>query len=730
MNKHPLFLAALLSSAATTPVDAAPVYWDTNAESPGAGSPPNGDWASSAFWSSDPAGMVAVTTAWTPDDTAFFSAGTDATDTFTVSGNATTAGINVEEGGLTVSGTITLGTGPVNVNAGASLITNHSLRIGASVGSVYTLDGGKLETTNTGNAGSFVDTDSTIVLAAGGGTIAYSGTVLNIINFNTTTNPTGTTISGPGSLTKTGSGVIAIATACTYAGTTTVSEGELRIRTSANRLPITTAATVNAPGILNLNTVSQRVGSLSGNGTVGLANATLTVGDATSFAFNGVIKDTANYGAGGSGTVGGSVTKVGAGTLTLTGLNAHTTLTTLSAGGITVDPGASLSGTANLTVNGGTLNLNNAAQTIKALAGTGGTINLGTGHTLTSDPLTSTSCASTITGPGGLTRLNTDITKRILTLTGSSSYSGPTLINGGTLQVDGALTASPVTVNTGGTLGGGGTLGAAVAVASGGAVAPGASAGTLNFGSTLTFDSGSFYNVEITGAAAADKVNVTGTLTANGTVKVTLSGYVPVAGNTFDIADAASITGTPTFDFSSAVLTAGLTWDTSLFASTGVIKVSGGSDPFVAWAASFGLTGGKADDDDKDGAINLLEFATNSNPKTAGDGARTYGKLHLLGGDSVLTLTVATRSGASFSGAVQQTATKDNVIYTVQGSDTLTDWNSVVITELNAADSAAVQASLSLPTLDAGWEWHTFRTDGGTATDPRDFIRLLVAAQP
>lgn len=729
MKKHPLFLAALLSSATASPVGAATVYWDSNAETPGAGAAPAGDWAASFFWSPDAAGESSDPLGWVSGDVAVFSAGTDATNAYTVTGNATTAGITVEEGLLTIGGTITLGTGPVNVNAGASVITNSSARISAAIGAVYTLDGGKLETTNPGNAGSFVDTDSTIVLAAGGGTIAYAGTVLNIINFSTA-NPTGTTISGPGSLTKTGPGVIAIATACTYAGTTTVNEGELRIRTSANRLPITTAVTVNVPGILNLNGVSQRVGSLSGNGSVGLANATLTVGDATSTVFDGIIENTSNYGAGGSGTVGGSVTKVGAGTLTLTDLNAHTTLTTLSEGGITVDPGASLSGTANLTVNGGTLNLNNAAQTIKALAGTGGTINLGTGHTLTSDPLTSTTYSGTIAGPGGLTRRNTDATNRTLTLTGSNSYSGPTLINGGTLQVDGALTASPVTVNTGGFLSGGGTLGAAVVVASGGTVAPGASVGTLNFGSTLDIQSGSFYNVEITGAAAADKVNVTGALTANGTVKVTLSGYVPVAGDTFDVADAASITGTPTFDFSSATLTAGLTWDTSLFASTGVIKVSGGSDPFDAWATGFGLTGGKNGDHDKDGASNLLEFATNSNPKTDGDGARTYGKLHPLGGDSVLTLTVATRSGASFSGAVRQTATIDNVIYTVEGSDNLTDWNSVVITQLNAADSAAVQASLSLPTLDAGWEWHTFRTDGGTSTDPRDFIRLSVAAQP
>src|SRR5688500_16372810 len=150
MKKHPLLLAALLSSAAASPVGAAIVYWDTNADAPGAGNPANGAWTS-ALWSTDPDGLLAATTTWVAGDTAFFSAGTDATDPYTVSGNATAAGINVEEGALTISGTITLGTGAVNVSSGASLITNSSLRISTSVGSVYTLDGGKLETTNPGN---------------------------------------------------------------------------------------------------------------------------------------------------------------------------------------------------------------------------------------------------------------------------------------------------------------------------------------------------------------------------------------------------------------------------------------------------------------------------------------------------------------------------------------------------------------------------------------------------
>ncbi len=38
--------------------------------------------------------------------------------------------------------------------------------------------------------------------------------------------------------------------------------------------------------------------------------------------------------------------------------------------------------------------------------------------------------------------------------------------------------------------------------------------------------------------------------------------------------------------------------------------------------------------------------------------------------------------------------------------------------------------SLALPALDSGWEWHSFRTDGGTATDREDFVRLEVLEAP
>ena len=319
-----------------------------------------------------------------------------------------------------------------------------------------------------------------------------------------------------------------------------------------------------------------------------------------------------------------------------------------------------------------------------------------------------------------------------------SSYTNGTNVNVGKLLVNNASGSgtgtNTVTVATGAFLGGTGTIAGATTV--NGTLEPGSNAvGTLNVGSTVGLAVGSTYAVEITGAATNDKVAATGALTANGTIAVTLSGYVPVLGNTFDIADASGFSGTPTFNFAAAPLTVGLVWDTSQFLTNGTISVVS-ADPYNAWAAANGIVEGKFGDDDDDGVVNLLEFATNSDAADGSSGARVYPKMHLLGGDNVLTYTVAVRKNAIFATGVpdasKQQATKDQILYTIEASNDLAVWNVVTVTKLNPGDSTAVQAAITpaLPALDADWEWHTFRTDGGVSIDASDFIRLNVVVAP
>jgi outer membrane autotransporter protein len=101
-----------------------------------------------------------------------------------------------------------------------------------------------------------------------------------------------------------------------------------------------------------------------------------------------------------------------------------------------------------------------------------------------------------------------------LTLSGASTYTGPTWVNGGALIVNGSI-VSPVTVNKGGTLGGVGSVGATT-VSSGGVLAPGNSIGTIRVNGNFTLKSGATYEVEANAQGQSDKVIVNGTVNLTG----------------------------------------------------------------------------------------------------------------------------------------------------------------------------------------------------------------------
>ncbi len=224
---------------------------------------------------------------------------------------------------------------------------------------------------------------------------------------------------------------------------------------------------------------------------------------------------------------------------------------------------------------------------------------------------------------GGLTK--TGDGSLVLLSSCTAAHAGPTQVNGGALVVDGSITSGSVTVGSGGTLAGSGTISPSSTVQNGGSISAGGTApGTLSLGADLTLAAGSTWVADITSAVTSDRLAVTGSLTASGTIKPVLTGYAPVEGDTFDLADAASITGGTSFDFSAAVLTPGLTWDTSAFATDGSIKVVAGANPYNTWAADKGLTplnNAMDDDPDLDGVINAFEFYLDGNP-LAGDAPR------------------------------------------------------------------------------------------------------------
>ncbi len=116
----------------------------------------------------------------------------------------------------------------------------------------------------------------------------------------------------------------------------------------------------------------------------------------------------------------------------------------------------------------------------------------------------------------------------------------------------------------------------------GGTVAPGNSPGILTIDGNYTQGAGGTLALEIGGATPGeehDKLVVNGAADINGNVTVELTGgFDPPASSTFDVLDFSSFSGTPSFDFSLAPLSGGLTWDISQFNTDGVL-CAGSCDP-------------------------------------------------------------------------------------------------------------------------------------------------------
>jgi fibronectin-binding autotransporter adhesin len=319
------------------------------------------------------------------------------------------------------------------------------------------------------------------------------------------------------------------------------------------------------------------LGSLAGTGAVNLGRITLTVGgNGTSTTFAGVIADGGLIGGTGAG-----LTKVGAGTLILSGANTYTGTTTISAGTLRIGAGG-ITGTLGTgpVVNNATLafNRSNAMTVANAISGAGavqqvgsGTViltgantysgtttigegslqvgaggttgSLGTGNVVNGGALAfnrsnTMTVANAISGAGSLTQAGTGN----LILTGTSSYTGATFVNAGRLSVNGSIASSSgVTVASGGTLGGTGSL-PGVSVLSGGTLAPGNSIGTLSVAGNLTLAPGSTTQIEVQGLLI-DRINVSGTAALGGTLQLLAQGGAYTFNAPYTIVQAGAVTG-------------------------------------------------------------------------------------------------------------------------------------------------------------------------------------------
>ena len=371
-------------------------------------------------------------------------------------GTLTLTGANTYTGGTTISaGALQIGDGDATGSIVGDVVDNGALAFDRSdnvtfggvisgTGSLSQLGAGTLTLTgaNTYTGGTTIS-GGALQIGDGGATGSIVGNVVDngALAFDRSDNVTfGGVISGTGSLSQLGVGTLTLTGANTYTGGTTISAGMLQIGDGG------------------------ATGSIVGNV---VDNGALAFDRSDNVTFGGVIGGT------------GSLSQLGAGTLTLTGANTYTGGTTISAGTLAGGATNTFSAASLTTINsGGTLDLGGFAQTINSVVLAGGAIANGqlTGAI--------TSSGGTIDGISGGPSLTTNAGTTVLS--GTNGLGAVT--NGSTADLNvasGATTVSGLLTNSGSlTVAGGAALnvsGGGVADIVGGSIV---ATGTLNISTT------------------------------------------------------------------------------------------------------------------------------------------------------------------------------------------------------------------------------------------------------
>ncbi|OUM02997.1 hypothetical protein A8M77_08630 [Variovorax sp. JS1663] len=305
---------------------------------------------------------------------------------------------------------------------------------------------------------------------------------------------------------------------------------------------------VGAGAAVDLRGQGITVDALTGGGTVANSYAdgidTLVIGaHGGSGTFDGTIRQAAPTGFVTTGSPIVALTKIGAGTQTLNGINSYTGGTSLNGGTLSVAQDGNLgAATGALGFDGGTLRTTADLSTARAttLGATGGTIETQTG-TLTH--------TGAIGGAGALVKTGSGA----LVLTGSNSYAGGTAISTGTLQ-----------------LGNGGNTGSIVG-------------GVVNHGALV------FKRSDVVGFPGA--ISGSGSVSQAGAGTTVLSGANTYAGPTAVTAGTLRAGAVHSFSAASAhAVSAGATLDTAGFNQVVAALDNGGTVSLVGAVAGSTLT--------------------------------------------------------------------------------------------------------------------------------------------
>ncbi|MHA3775618.1 beta strand repeat-containing protein [Verrucomicrobiota bacterium sgz303538] len=534
---------------------------------------------------------------------------------YTITGTKAITGVT----GLTKSGSGTLTinntnsfTGTPTINAGTvsvGTVADSGLASPLGAGSNITFGGGTLEFTGTAGI-----TNRSVTLSTGGGTIRTADSLtLNGV------------ISGLDPLTKTGAGTLTLTAINDFSGGVVVSQGTLNSTNNnafgsgpitlgspaigasdvalilSNRVDIPNFITVASDGtgnvVLGADASGTGANAASFLGTVFLNRATTFSSQVPNdrLTFDGQI--TGSPGTvtvtGGSRTTWRNLANDFTGNVIVTGIGTVLQASVASASEV-------IPNTANVQVDSDAelwlASTGGQTETIAGLTGTGtvrsynlsslgGTRTLAVGF----GGATSEFAGTIANGADPVALQKIDSGK--LTLSGTNFYTGATSIDGGTLALTGSISGTTsITVQSGanfdvsGVAGGyhldagqslkgdGTVLGAATID---GSLAPGLAIGTLTFNANLALNGNADLEIDKSfGTLTADLVSLAnGILTLGGILNVTATGDTLMPGDTFNLFDAPTITG------SFAVLNLPLlsnpnySWDTTKLAVNGTIAV-------------------------------------------------------------------------------------------------------------------------------------------------------------